>query len=63
MDVTRPREMTAGNGRVTLHARMAGNPSAGNVLVAIHGGPGMTSTHMLGLEQLAGPELAVVTYD
>jgi proline iminopeptidase len=33
------------------------------VLIAIHGGPGMSSDYMIGLEQLAGPDLAVVTYD
>jgi proline iminopeptidase len=46
-----------------LHVRVASDPAAGNVLVAIHGGPGMTSDYMLSLEQLAGPDLAVVTYD
>jgi pimeloyl-ACP methyl ester carboxylesterase len=48
---------------VTLHARVAGDPGSGDVLIAIHGGPGMSSDYMLSLEQLAGPELAVVTYD
>ena len=42
---------------------MAGDPASGNVLVALHGGPGMTSDYMLNLEGLAGPDLAVVTYD
>jgi proline iminopeptidase len=48
---------------VSLHARVAGDPAAGNVLIAIHGGPGMTSDYMLNLEELAGPDPAVVTYD
>ena len=47
----------------TLHVRVAGNPAAERVLVAIHGGPGMDSGYMLSLEQLADPNLAVVTYD
>jgi len=49
---------------VTLYVRVAGNAGSGNVLIAIHGGPGMSSDYMASLEQqLAGDELAVVTYD
>ncbi len=48
---------------VTLHVRVAGEPDSGNVLVAINGGPGLSSHYMLNLEQIAGPEFAVVTYD
>jgi pimeloyl-ACP methyl ester carboxylesterase len=48
---------------VTLHVNIAGEVSAKNVLIAIHGGPGMSSDYMRSLEQLAGPELAVITYD
>ena len=48
---------------VTLYARIAGNPKAGNVLIAINGGPGQSSRYMVSLEQLASTELAVVTYD
>ena len=61
--VTTPREMTADSNGLALHVRVAGDPAAGNVLIAIHGGPGMTSDYMLSLEELAGPDLAVVTYD
>jgi pimeloyl-ACP methyl ester carboxylesterase len=61
--VTTPREMTADSNGLALHVRVAGDQTAGNVLIAIHGGPGMTSDYMLSLEQLAGPDLAVVTYD
>jgi proline iminopeptidase len=57
------RETTASNEDVRLYVRVAGDPSSGNVLIAIHGGPGMTSDYMLNLEKLAGPDLAVVTYD
>jgi pimeloyl-ACP methyl ester carboxylesterase len=48
---------------VRLHVRMAGNPHSGCVLVAINGGPGLTSNYMLDLEEVAGPDCAVVTYD
>jgi proline iminopeptidase len=48
---------------VTLHVRIAGNPHAEGVLIAIHGGPGNSIDYMLSLEQLASAELAVVNYD
>jgi proline iminopeptidase len=48
---------------VTLYVRVAGNAPSGNVLIAINGGPGLSSHYMLGLEDLAGPNFAVVTYD
>jgi len=57
------REITADNNEITLYVRVAGDPASGNVLIAIHGGPGMTSDYMLNLEKLAGSDLAVVTYD
>ena len=62
-DITSPREMTANSNGVDLYVRVVGDPSADDVLIAIHGGPGMTHDYLLGLEQLAGPDLAVVTYD
>lgn len=43
--------------------RVAGNLQSGNVLIAINGGPGLSSHYMLGLEALAGENFAVVTYD
>jgi proline iminopeptidase len=48
---------------VRLHARMTGNPGSGCVLIAINGGPGLTSSYMWDLEQLGGDDCAVVTYD
>ena len=48
---------------VTLVARVAGNLQSRNALIAINGGPGLTSNYMLDLELLAGRDLAVVTYD
>ena len=57
------QELKVPAGDVTLHARVTGDPESGDVLIAIHGGPGMSSDYMLSLEQLAGSDLAVVTYD
>ncbi len=48
---------------VTLFVRIAGNPSPGNVLIGINGGPGQSSAYMSSLDKLAGAEFAVVTYD
>jgi len=47
----------------SLYVRVAGNLQSGNVLIAINGGPGLSSHYMLGLEDLAGENFAVVTYD
>ena len=60
---TTVREFDVQSGDVTLHGRLAGDPNSGCVLVAINGGPGLTSNYMLDLEQLAGRDCAVVTYD
>jgi len=56
-------EMDVRTPGATLHVRVAGDPAAERVLVAIHGGPGLASGYMLDLEQLADEDLAVVTYD
>lgn len=55
------REVAVGD--MTLYVRIAGDPTAGEVLIGISGGPGLSSDYMASLENLAGPELAVVTYD
>jgi len=60
---TSPQELAVENDGITLYVRTAGDPASGNVLIAIHGGPGMTHDYMLSLEQLAGPSLVVATYD
>jgi pimeloyl-ACP methyl ester carboxylesterase len=60
---TAVREFDAQAADVRLHGRIAGNLNSGCVLIAINGGPGLTSNYMLDLEQMAGPECAVVTYD
>jgi pimeloyl-ACP methyl ester carboxylesterase len=57
------QELTVESDGITLNVRVAGDPASGNVLIAIHGGPGMTLDYMLNLETLAGPDLAIVTYD
>jgi pimeloyl-ACP methyl ester carboxylesterase len=48
---------------VSLHVRLAGNADSGCVLIAINGGPGLTSNYMWDMERLAGRDCAVVTYD
>ncbi len=48
---------------VQLHGRIVGNTHSGCTLIAINGGPGLTSNYMLDLEHLAGPDCAIVTYD
>jgi proline iminopeptidase len=58
-----PREFQVRATDVSLHARVAGDPGSGCVLIAINGGPGLTSNYMWDTERLAGPECAVVTYD
>jgi pimeloyl-ACP methyl ester carboxylesterase len=57
------REMEISAGTVTLFLRIAGDPSNGNVLIGVNGGPGQSSNYMRGLETLAGAGWAVVTYD
>jgi proline iminopeptidase len=48
---------------LSLYVRQVGGPAPAEVLIAINGGPGQSSHYMAGLEQLAGPQRAVVTYD
>ena len=50
-------------GNVTLFVRIAGDPSSGNVLIGINGGPGQSSAYMRSLDRLAGAEFAVATFD
>ena len=57
------QELTVQTPEVSLYTRIAGNVQSGNVLIAINGGPGLSSHYMLGLEDLAGENFAVVTYD
>lgn len=51
------------SGDVTLFVRTVGNPASSPVLIALNGGPGQSSHYMKSLERLAGPGLAVTTFD
>ena len=57
------RELSVPADDATLYVRIAGDPKATDVLIAIHGGPGNSSDYMRSLEQLASNKLAVVSYD
>lgn len=57
------KEIQISAGNVTLFVRIAGDPSSGNVLIGINGGPGQSSAYMRSLDRLAGAEFAVVTFD
>jgi carboxyl-terminal processing protease len=57
------REFQVQASDVSLHVRIVGDPDSGCVLLAINGGPGLTSSYMLDMEGLAGPDCAVLTYD
>jgi len=56
-------ELQAPSGDVTLYVRAAGGPDPEAALIAIGGGPGYSSHYLTDLDRLAGPEMAVVTYD
>jgi pimeloyl-ACP methyl ester carboxylesterase len=51
------------SGDVDLFVRAAGNLSSGKVLLALNGGPGVSSRYMTDLEVLAGENLALITFD
>lgn len=57
------KEMRAVSGGVELFVRVAGNLASGNVLLTVNGGPGVSSRYMSDLDNIAGPSLAVVTFD
>ena len=57
------RELDVKVSDAALYVRVAGNQEPGNVMIALHGGPGQSHHYMLDLERLAGKEFAVVTYD
>jgi proline iminopeptidase len=50
-------------GDVDLFVRVAGNLTSGKVLLALNGGPGVSSRYLTDLEVLAGDNLALVTFD
>lgn len=56
-------ELEARSTDVNLYVRVAGSPESKGALIAVGGGPGLSSHYMTDLERLAGPDMAVVTYD
>jgi len=60
---TQVHELEVPSGDITLHAKIMGHPHADDVLIAVNGGPGLSSTYMKSLSQLAGEKLAVIIYD
>ncbi|HTI14753.1 MAG TPA: alpha/beta fold hydrolase [Dictyobacter sp.] len=64
MSYTQPvRELYVTNAAEKLYVRTTGNPAADNVLILVHGGPGLSHRYLSGLEQLASDQLLVVSYD
>lgn len=57
------RQLNVQTADVTLYVQVTGNPESGNVMIALHGGPGQSHHYLLDLERLAGRAFAVVTYD
>jgi len=51
------------SGNVDLFVRVAGKLTSGRVVLALNGGPGVSSRYMTDLEVLAGDNLALVTFD
>lgn len=60
---SRIQELKVPNEKVILHAKIMGNYKAKNVMIAVNGGPGLSSTYMSSLSQLASEQLAVIIYD
>jgi proline iminopeptidase len=65
IDATQPpvSERKINTGDATLFVRVVGDPSKSLVLVTLSGGPGLSSHYMEGLEELAGSDLTIVTFD
>lgn len=51
------------SGDVDLFVRVAGKLASGRAVLALNGGPGVSSRYMTDLEVLAGDDLAFVTFD
>ena len=62
-DTIPTREIRVVSGDVELFMRVAGNLISGRILLAINGGPGVSSRYMIDLDSLAGNDLALVTFD
>ena len=57
------QEYRIASGDVELFVRVAGNLSSSRVLLALNGGPGVSSRYMTDLEGLTGDNLALITFD
>jgi pimeloyl-ACP methyl ester carboxylesterase len=62
-ETVRPQEHRVVSGGVDLFVRVVGKLSSGKVVLAVNGGPGVSSRYMTDLEVLAGDDLALVTFD
>ena len=51
------------SGDVDLFVRVAGKLGSGKIVIALNGGPGVSSRYMTDLEAVAGDNLALVTFD
>ncbi len=57
------RELRVAAGNANLFVRVAGKPGSGKVLLALNGGPGLSSRYMTDLETLVDSGLTLVTFD
>lgn len=57
------QEYRIDSGEVQLFVRVAGKLTSGRVVLALNGGPGVSSRYMTDLEELGGDDLALVTFD
>lgn len=58
-----PRELSVEGDGVTLHTVVYSDGPAGEAVIVIHGGPGLSHDYLLPLSRVAEPGLAVVFYD
>jgi len=63
VEESKVQELKVTNDKVILLAKIMGNSNSKNVLIAVNGGPGLSSNYMTSLKQLAGEQLAVIIYD
>ncbi len=57
------QELKVVSGDVDLFVRVAGKLGSGKIVMALNGGPGVSSRYMTDLEAVAGDNLALVTFD
>lgn len=63
MNTTTIREIFVPSQSANIFVRTAGNPEADNVLISLHGGPGLSHRYLRDLERLAGADFLIVGYD